>query len=266
MIPHPTDGAGAPDALGLPQCLRRPDAAVSLYCLPFLGESADFYHPLCRALPQWIEARPVELPGHGTRREEPAIRDGHLLAHHLADIISTDDPRRPFALFGHCSGGLIAFETARLLNQRRQYRPLLLAVSALCPPPLIAGLIRKLSPRQVARLCTELAGHRALRQASSHAIIAGDFLIPLRYHYRNDTPLPCPISTFTGQNDPIMHADSMTSWNSLTSHRVRNRIYPGGHFYITHHWTDVARNLTHDLSTTLRQSPAPGPSPPPPPS
>ncbi|MFI0740799.1 thioesterase II family protein [Streptomyces sp. NPDC021100] len=252
MIPRPSSGPDAPHVLRLPENLRRPHAAVRLYCIPFIGASADFYLPLAHALPGWVEARPVELPGYSTRRKGSGVQDERTVADDLTDVITTDIGEHPFALFGHCSGGLVAFETVRRLEQSTGHRSRLLAASAIWPPPLVNARVSSLTVRQLHQLSMELAGQRALRQVTVRAVAKRDFLFPLRYRYQDGAPVTCPISAFTGQDDPIVPPESLHGWSSMTHHPTRSRIYPGRHFWLTRHWPDLARNLAHDLGAAVR--------------
>lgn len=83
--------------------------AASLSALP--GGSAMFYARWRRLLPSWIDVRPVEWPGRGARMDEPLATDPHVLAAKLAGELG-GQLDRPYALFGHSLGAVIAFELA----------------------------------------------------------------------------------------------------------------------------------------------------------
>jgi medium-chain acyl-[acyl-carrier-protein] hydrolase len=62
-----------------------------------------------------VEVVPIQLPGRENRFDEPAIDSVELLVGRLLDgLLSYLD--RPFALFGHSMGAVIAFELARHLG------------------------------------------------------------------------------------------------------------------------------------------------------
>ncbi|WP_157951243.1 thioesterase domain-containing protein [Streptomyces sp. DH-12] len=237
--------------------VRRPGAAARLYCLPFLGGSADFFLPLVRELPGWVEPCPVELPGHGRRLREPAVRDVPELARLLAEVVDRDAADRPFAFFGHCSGGLLAFEAARQLRRRARPQPALLAVSATHPPHrwhlMTAGLGAQPLHRLVP-LFRELTAQRALHVSGANAVLKREVSVYLRYRHEDEAPLDCPISVFGGREDTLVLVEALGAWADLSHGRVRERVYPGRHFYVDGQWPDIARSLTRDLREALGPS------------
>lgn len=106
---------------------------LRLFCLPYSGASAMVYARWRRALPEWLQVCPLELPGRGMRLGEPLQRDIKTLAAQLADEISRDLDG-PYALFGHSLGGLLAFELAHALAARKAPAPLALFASGTAGP------------------------------------------------------------------------------------------------------------------------------------
>src|SRR5207244_4092701 len=101
---------------------------MRLFCLPYSGASATAYARWRRRLPASIEVRPVEWPGRGMRLDEPLMTDPHRLAEKLAGEIRPALDR-PYALFGHSLGALIAVELAHALLDRGAPAPLVLYAS-----------------------------------------------------------------------------------------------------------------------------------------
>ncbi|MFJ8754509.1 thioesterase II family protein [Streptomyces sp. NPDC102441] len=233
---------------------RLPRHAVRLYCLPFLGGPADFFLPLVRELPSWVEPCPVELPGYGKRFREPAVRNVLELARLLAEVIDHDRAGRPYAIFGHCAGGLLAFEATRHLRLRARPQPTLLAVSSTHPPHQWHHMTAALKTRPLQRLkplLLELAAQRSLHVASAEAVTKREVTAYLRYRHAEEAPLDCPISVFGGREDSLVVPECLSAWADLSHGRVRHRIYPGRHFYVDGHWPDIARSLTRDLQEAL---------------
>src|SRR5262245_17824866 len=85
---------------------------VQLFCLPYAGGGTATYRHWPSSLPKDIDVCPVFLPGRERRFLEPAFcRIGPLVESLAAAMAPAMD--RPFALFGHSMGALIAFELAR---------------------------------------------------------------------------------------------------------------------------------------------------------
>ncbi|MET9774674.1 thioesterase domain-containing protein [Streptomyces sp. NPDC006367] len=237
--------------------VRRPGAAARLYCLPFLGGPADFFLPLVRELPDWVEPCPVELPGYGRRLREPAMRNVPELARSLAEAVHRDAAGRPFAFFGHCGGGLLAFEAARQLRRGARPQPALLAVSATHPPHrwhLMTAELRAQPLHRLMPLFRELAAQHALHRSSANAVLKREVSVYLRYRHEEEAPLDCPISVFGGREDSIAREGALGAWADLSRGRVRTRVYPGRHFYIDDRWPDIAHSLARDLREALGPS------------
>ena len=111
----------------------RPQADVVLYCVPFGGGSAGAFRPWADVMPAWLELRALESPGRGTRLGEPWPTSVDALVTELSQAIIEDLDGRSFALYGHCSGSLIAYEVATRLSAAGHV-PRHLFVAALGPP------------------------------------------------------------------------------------------------------------------------------------
>lgn len=106
-----------PCSSGIRISCPRPAARVRLICIPFAGSSANSYREWSTYLPAHVEVVPIPLPGRGNHLDEPATDSAEMLAGRVLDgLVSYLD--RPFALFGHGMGALIAFELARQLRAK----------------------------------------------------------------------------------------------------------------------------------------------------
>src|ERR1700761_4174716 len=115
---------------------ERRDAQARVLCVPYAGGSAQVFHALARSMPETIEVGAIELPGRWSRRREPLLKKVNDASRSLADEITRLSPK-PYALFGYSLGGLIAFETARLLaRDAKQQQPRALIVAAIEAPTM----------------------------------------------------------------------------------------------------------------------------------
>src|SRR5689334_9327956 len=94
-----------------------PQAQLRLFCLPYAGGGISIFRTWSQYLPPTIEVCAIQLPGRENRLREPAFTQITPLIQALdAALPSLLD--KPYALFGHSMGAIIAFELARLLLPR----------------------------------------------------------------------------------------------------------------------------------------------------
>ena len=99
--------------------IHRPDAAMRLICLPHAGGGASSFHSLAALLPRDIEMLTVQLPGRESRLSEPPFRRMAPLIDALTDATVPLLGDKPYALFGHSMGALIAYELGRAFERER---------------------------------------------------------------------------------------------------------------------------------------------------
>ena len=93
-----------------------PKARMRLFCLPYAGGGTAVYNTWHRYLPDTVELVSVRLPGRESRlMERPFTQLDALLPELGAALAEVSD--KPFALFGHSMGAMIAFELTRWLRR-----------------------------------------------------------------------------------------------------------------------------------------------------
>src|SRR5262249_19104347 len=102
---------------------------VRLFCLPFAGGGASVFRLWGKDLAPTVEVCPVQIPGRESRLAEPPYTDIRPLAQSLVDHIRPYT-QKPFALFGHSMGALVAFELTRMLQRQNGSMPIILLLSA----------------------------------------------------------------------------------------------------------------------------------------
>lgn len=223
------------------QCLvRRPQARIRLFCFPYAGASAAVYRQWGADLPADIELCAVELPGHGARLREPALRSIPAI---VEGVVTAIRPllERPYALFGHSMGATLAYEVARALAAGGAPVPQLLAVSGRRPPWLAdpatplrhlsdAGFVAEVDrryggipaairnePDVLALLLPSLRADIAALE--THAVVA-----PAAFEF--------PVAAFGGNADPVTPAAHLEAWRGAAGAGFSVRTFSGGHFYL----------------------------------
>ncbi|MFG1610411.1 thioesterase II family protein [Actinoplanes sp. NPDC049265] len=207
----------------------RDDAAARVFCLPFAGTGAG----LLRQWPQRVgsvELCRVQLPGRENRIREEPFADFADFAVAAAEGL-TPYLDKPYALFGHCMGALLAHRLAVALRGLAVPGPSRLIVSSSLPPhlhpdqryrPPAPGAEGIYHPSMTdADLADEM---RRVARAQSHTGIDPE-LLPLavrvlrrdldmcfRYAPARAEPPGCPITAIGWSRDPDVAPAEMTAW------------------------------------------------------
>lgn len=231
-----------------------PQAYFRLLCFPYAGGKASIFLTWPDELPSNIEVCSIQLPGRGSRLSEPAFT--HLLA-----LIKTMTPPllsyldKPFALFGHSLGALIAFELARYLRREHDLKPIHLFVSG-CRAPQMPCLHPPLSalpePEFIATL-RRLKGtpEPVLQNVELMKLLSpllrADFTLSETYVYTTEAPLDCPISAFGGLEDALVNQDGLAAWREQTRQAFKLRMLPGDHFFLNRAEIPLLQAISEDL-------------------
>jgi len=242
------------DGLWIRRFHPAPPGAPRLVCLPHAGGSASFYFPVSRALSPAVDVLAVQYPGRQDRRHEPCIDSVPELA---VQVFAVLRPwlTAPTALFGHSMGASLAFELARLIEAETGETPAHLFASGRRAPSahrtetvhllddrgLLAD-VRKLSGTDMAVL-----GDEDMLRAALPAI-RSDYRAAETYAYRPGPPLRCPITVFTGDDDPKTTVEEAQAWSTHTTGPFDLRVFPGGHFFLTLHQKAILRRISDALS------------------
>lgn len=268
--PHlrPHHGAAPPARPSLTELSRRPGAPLRLYCLPPAGAGAGFYLPWAQLLPETLELYAVQLPGRENAADQLSLTDPQQVSAGIADLLDAADDARPFALFGHSIGALLAYETTRRIRRTRRRMPVLLALSALPAPhlgPVAGEITQRLIDGGDGRLnLVDLIGHLpgpVLKDASLLSRVCipllADLLLGFHHRYLDEAPLDVPFALYGGDNDPLTTVEQLHAWNDLTTQPAPSRLFPGGHLYPAHQTAALTEQLVKDLAAATRYTASP---------
>lgn len=232
-------------------------ASISLLCLPCGGASATMYARWRLRLPRWIHLLPIELPGRGARAAEPFGSNFDELVEQLcsehAHVLE-----RPYALFGHSMGGLLAYGMTVRLHQWRKRLPVVLFASASSAPSSPDwGHVRATSDAALESAMRRYGGTpedvfetpEMLRLAMD--ALAADYRVCNSFDYRGPAYLPVPLHVLGGQQDEIPAA-RLEAWRRETTNHYALHWFSGGHFYLRPQERAVVRLIEKELSAELR--------------
>ena len=233
------------------------DALVRLFCFHHRGGSASIFRQWSDLLPPEIEVCPIQLPGReGRIRERPFERVENLVETLTPILIPYLD--KPFAFYCHSMGTLIGFELAHLLSQQYQRNPLHLFFGGFWTPEAHAFMLKKRYSKEngsEAMLSTmeipqAILQDRQLMEALMPAFRA-DYQILQNYTYQKQEPLGCPLSVFGGIDDTVVNEKQLSAWRNYTSNTFKQRMLPGGHFFLTCCQAALLEGISEDLMESL---------------
>jgi medium-chain acyl-[acyl-carrier-protein] hydrolase len=225
------------------QWLVRPrpiaEPRLRLFCIPFAGGGPILFRPWADLLPDDIEVCALQLPGREMRfRERPFSRLEPLVLDTAEALASCLD--RPFAIFGHSLGALIAFEWARELRRRSLPGPTRLFVAGRVAPQCqrrqhdlhdMPEATFRDELRTLGGTPPEILDHDEI-MALFTPVLRADLAVNETYQYRDDAPLDCPITAIGGTDDPLVNRDEIGAWRSQTDSEFTLYQVPGNHFFI----------------------------------
>jgi acyl transferase domain-containing protein/surfactin synthase thioesterase subunit/acyl carrier protein len=234
---------------------------MRLFCFPFAGGGSAVFRGWGGRLSPDIEVVAVEPPGRlGRIREKPVSEIGAFVDGVMTEMAELLD--RPFAFFGHCLGGLTAYETARRLIRDGGPRPCHLFVSGARPPDelqdsgsfeerLVSDLLAmpdfrlSLPPHlQADNVFIEIIRHfeipmsEQLLQAGELRdlmlpAVRAEFAMVAGYRYEPEPPWDIPITCFAARGDPYIARRHALGWGRFTNTRLQLHIREGNHFLIS---------------------------------
>lgn len=247
------------------------DYPLRFIALHHAGGSAAGYHPLARELPADWEVLLLDLPGRGRRYAEAPHREMTGVVDEATRLIA-DQTGRPYVLFGHSMGAVVAVEVGRRLAVSHS-APAWVGVSGraapTAPPPVVpvvpGGRLSELADDRLLAVLLSLGGtpRRLLEMPEMRAqflrVARADLLAVDSYRAApGRPPLPCPLTVFGGLTDPWAPLDHLPAWQAESRLPLRQCFFPGGHFYFQDDaFARLAREIRTEVRAALRGDAAP---------
>jgi len=238
----------------------RPQASRVLVCIGYSGGGTAPFRRWVQQLPDSTELVLVCYPGREGRFTEPYATQWEPLCEEVVDAVVTEVATRPYQLFGHSMGAVMAFEVAARA-ERRGRGPAALTVSASeAPtdwprndgePPHIGQtddeLLHWMST--VGQLPQELLSEPELVQMAV-SLLRADLMVSHSYRYRPGTTVSAPTQVIFGTEDGKNPAANAQRWTKLAAGPVRVEELPGGHFYTPEIWAAFPSRIASPGSFT----------------
>lgn len=218
---------------------------------PHAGAAAANYRGLAVALATRGDTFVVQYPQRAERLNDPAPDTVNDLAH---DLFRAGPWHRvaPLRLFGHSMGAVVAFEFARIAEQRG-VTVHKLWVSAGPVPSTVAGQPElPTSNDELLADLVDLGGTdpRLLADEEFAELVTNaarcDYQVLNRYHCGAAVRIRADIHAVGGRHDHRVDAHSLRSWANHTDSTFTLSVFDGGHFYVNEHISALADRVIAD--------------------
>ena len=241
-----------------------PERQWSLVAIPYAAAKGSVFSTWPGQLGENVKMLPLELPriSSGVEQSSPELADA---VEQFGNRIRTEIDR-PYVIYGHSIGALVAFELCRWIRSVGGPAPLHLFVGAFWAPQLLGphsdaldswtpGTIDKVTESLWFRYMAPLAP-RAVREnpellRRTLPALQADLAMLKGYRYREGEPLECPITCFAGANDLIIPRENVEGWRSQTKREFRIVEVPDGeHLFMRTH-RDLIIDVIRDSTVPL---------------
>lgn len=233
------------------------NAPNRLFLFHDAGGSTSLFTALSQQLANAFDIVCIELPGRGHRiNEEMHTHLSDLLEELIPEIVQLMD--KPSLFFGHSMGGVLAFELARELAERKEPQPIKLFLSS--TPGLTTysksdvdytlpdDELYKTFPHMKPSAIGDVELHTILMK-----MLRADLKLLDNYVYIKKDQLHIPIVTVYGDNDSRVKREQAERWRYETSGIFKLINRPGGHRYIEQDTAFLNMLLREELNTFVGQ-------------
>ncbi|HYC29114.1 MAG TPA: alpha/beta fold hydrolase [Chitinophagaceae bacterium] len=226
---------------------------INLYCLPFSGGSKYSYKAFSQYAPPFLNIIPLEIPGRGSRSGEELLTDIELTADDVFDQIK-NGLDKPYAIYGHSMGGILAYLLARRIIDAGLDQPLHLFVTGCVAPSLkYRDLVDHTLPKEeFLQKIKDLGGspdsvlsNPALMEFFE-PILRADFEAVATYKHIPAAPFSIPVSAVLGDAENATIEEAM-QWQKETTATVDVKTLPGNHFFIFEHPDYIIQMISRKL-------------------
>ncbi len=218
---------------------------INVFCLPYAGGSKYSFWCYQRHVRANLNLVPIELPGRGSRMEEPLMDDIHRVVEDVLQQIA-GLLHQPYAIYGHSMGTLLGYLLTRKIIAAGYPPPLQLFFtgragpsvkkdrSNICDLPR-AGFFTEL--KKLGGITEDLVGNEELMEIFE-PVIRADLRALATYEHRTVPAFTIPITVMTGTEEDMEEAD-IRSWQQETTQPVKYYTFTGNHFFIFNHAEEI---------------------------
>ncbi|MGW7579476.1 thioesterase II family protein [Streptomyces sp. NPDC054765] len=235
------------------------DPKVRLFLFHHVGGSRVLFHGWDDRFPTAWEVFSVDAPGRG-RLHDVAPRDsvGALVEFLRSELLPLMD--RPFALFGHSMGALVAYELVRQIEAEKGPQPVWLGISAcdVSSKSAAGGSRADFSDEELQAWLARAGGtplevvRHPLTWGTLSRLVRSDLRVVESWRPQEGAqPVSSALSVFGGRADALVRPERLMDWAPLTRRFQGRHLYDGGHFYLQGNTQPVIRQITDSVADAL---------------
>ena len=223
---------------------------MKLFTFHFSGGSKYSFRDLQANISEAVEVINLELPGRGSRINEPLLYSFKEMLSDIHGQIRVDSGE-PFALYGHSLGAYLAYESAVNLNKAGGNMPVRLFVSGVNAPTIKRQFDEIPDDKTFLENLLSMGGipHEVANNQDMLdfclPILKADFTGLSSYKCSNHK-LDMPITVFAGDKDST-YERGLNKWAELTNAATEINLYSGNHFFIYEHGPDIGFEISSRL-------------------
>ncbi|NVB40705.1 thioesterase [Pseudenhygromyxa sp. WMMC2535] len=208
-----------------------------------------------RELRHHLDVVPIQLPGRDGRKHEALTQNLDELVDEIARAMQ---PRlaRPYAVFGHSMGSLLAFEVCRRLQELGAPPPVQLFVSGRRAPQAVVNPVTEgLDDASFVHMIQSRFGGIPDQLMRDEELLKffvptlrADFQLLNAYSYRPGPRLSCPVHAFGGREDRCVTPEELRAWGEQTRGEFSVQSFPGGHFYLHDEQPALLRTIVRRIT------------------
>lgn len=198
-----------------------------VYLFTYAGGGADAYAALALHLRAHCEPVTVNAFAHGAASETAAVAGG------IEALRSAGESHRPYLVFGHSLGAIVAFAAVSALVQASRAGALRKLVVSACPPPdRGARILDRFDDLPYPGAAGGTMGPHARAAAALFRQRAAEQVTVFQdFRPQPGGVGPVPLQAYEPDSDPLVRPGEMTGWRRWTTGRFDLRRFPGSHFY-----------------------------------
>ncbi|WND19638.1 thioesterase II family protein [Streptomyces violaceus] len=222
--------------------------STALACIPWAGAGATPFRPWGPVIDDVADVYGVRLAGRESRQTEPLPTSLDQVVDELvAELVALDVPR--VALFGQCSGALLAYRTAQRLHRSGEGPEVAhLLVASQLPPRVLADGGDD-SGEDLTRYVPEHLREEPELLEVLLPILAADMRLVSDYVYTPDAPLDVPLTVLYGAGDDLLSRAEVDGWRHETTGPSAFREVAGAdHLFGGTAWLELAEAIRTALT------------------